>query len=106
MFNKGNFSVNKTLTPFSAIGADHAIEQENRAIKVLEGIKKIANNRKALDEYFLTVSEMRNIIHNFCEVFYMKKEAPKRAQHYQLTGSKNERINDNLKKNVRRVLLT
>ena len=41
---------------------------------------------------------MRNIIHNFCEVFYVTKEAPKRAQHYQLTGSKNERINDSLKK--------
>ena len=26
MFNKGNFFVNKTLIPFSAIGVDHAIE--------------------------------------------------------------------------------
>ena len=28
----------------------------------MAGIKGIANNRKALDEYFLTVSEMGNII--------------------------------------------
>ena len=61
-------------------------------------IKGIANNRKALDEHFLTVSEMRNIIHDFCDVFNKQNEAPKRTQHYQLTGSKNERINDNVKK--------
>ena len=69
MFNSGNFSVNKTLIPFSAIGVDHAIEQENRAVKVLGGIKGIANNQKALDEYFLTVSQMGNIIEDFCKVF-------------------------------------
>ena len=98
MFNGGNFSVNKTLIPFSAIGVDHVIEQENRAVKVLGGIKGIANNRKALDEYFLNVSEMGNIIQDFCDVFNIQTEAPKRTQHYQLTWSKNETINDNVKK--------
>ena len=29
----GYFSVNKTATAFSAIGADHALEQENRGMK-------------------------------------------------------------------------
>ena len=38
------------------------------------GIKGIANNRKALDEYFLTVSEMGNIIQDFCDVFKMKHQ--------------------------------
>ena len=69
MFHEGNFSVNKTFIPFSAIRVDHAIEQENRAVKVLGGIKGIANNRKELDEYFLTVSEMGNIIQDICDVF-------------------------------------
>ena len=98
IFNSGNFSVNKTLIPFSAVGVDHAIEQENRAVKVLGGIKRIANNQKALNEYFLTISEMGNIIEDFCEVFNIHSEAPKRTQHYQFTGSKNQRINDNVKK--------
>ena len=35
MFHQGNFSVNKTSIPFFAIGVDHVIEQENRAVKVL-----------------------------------------------------------------------
>ena len=38
MLNKGNFFVNKTLISFSAIGVDHAIEQENRAVNLLGGI--------------------------------------------------------------------
>ena len=37
--NEGNFSVNKSDVPFCAIGADHALEQENRRMKVLGGYK-------------------------------------------------------------------
>ena len=33
-FLRENLSVNKTSIPFSAIGPDHAIEHENRAMKV------------------------------------------------------------------------
>ena len=98
MFSEGDFSVNKTVIPFSAIGVDHTIEQENRAIKVLGGLTGIANNWKAPHEYFLTVSETGNIIQDFCDVFNKQNEAPKRTQDYQLTGSKNKRINDNVKK--------
>ena len=61
------------------------------------GIKGIANNWKVLDENFLSVSEMGNIIQDFCDVFNIQNEAPKRTQHYQLAGSKNERISDNIK---------
>ena len=34
----GNFSVNKSQVPFCALGTDHALEQENRKMKVLGGI--------------------------------------------------------------------
>ena len=61
-------------------------------------MKGIDNNRKALDERFLTVSEMGNIIQDFCEVFNIQNEAPKRNQHHQLSGSKNETIDGNVKK--------
>ena len=61
-------------------------------------MKGIDNNRKALDERFLTVSEMGNIIQDFCEVFNIQNEAPKRNQHRQLSGFKNETIDDNVKK--------
>ena len=64
---KGNFSVNKSTVPFSAIGADHGIEQENKSMNILGGINGIANNKKALDEYLLTAGEMGNIIEDFAD---------------------------------------
>ena len=42
---QGNFSVAKSPVPFTAIGADHGIEQENEKMKIIEGIKGIANNQ-------------------------------------------------------------
>ena len=72
-------------------------QSRKTAVKLLGGIKGIAHNWKALDEYFLIVSEMGNIIQDFCDVFNIQNEAPKRTQHYQLAGSKNERISDNIK---------
>ena len=45
-FKQGNFSVNKTRIPFSAKGADHGIEHENRAMKVMGGFKGITNNKE------------------------------------------------------------
>ena len=67
-------------------------------MKVLGGIKRITNNQPALDQYFLAVSEKGNIIGKFCDSFDGEDKAPKRDEHYQLTGSKNERINQNVQK--------
>ena len=38
-FMNGYFSINKTSESFTAIGVDHAIEHENRTMKVLGEIK-------------------------------------------------------------------
>ena len=51
-FDKGRFCVNKSTVPHSAIGADHTIEHENRAMKVLWRIKGITNNRLVLEKHF------------------------------------------------------
>ena len=55
-FAEGEFSVNKSNVPLSATGADYALYQENRTVKVLGGIKGIANSQESLDEYFLTAA--------------------------------------------------
>ena len=49
----------KSKVPFTSIGADHGIEQENRSIKVIKGISNSSIN---LDEYFLSRAEISNII--------------------------------------------
>ena len=48
-FMNGYFSINKTSVSFTAIGADHAIEHENRTMKVLGGVKGITNGIKNLE---------------------------------------------------------
>ena len=94
-FKQGNFSVNKTSIPFSAIGADHAIEHENRAMKVLGGITGIANNDSALKRHFLIAADMNIILDNFCSEFNISNKGSKRLEHYQLSGSTNHRITSN-----------
>ena len=51
-FDKGHFSVKSITVPHSAIGPDHAIEHENRAVNVLGGIKGITNKQLALNNIF------------------------------------------------------
>ena len=62
LWRENFYLLNKTLISFSVIGIGYATEQENRAVKVLGGIKGIVNNPTALDEYFFTLSEMGNVL--------------------------------------------
>ena len=55
--------------PFTAVGADHAIEHGNRTMKVLGGIKGIVNFINKLDKYFIIAPEINQIIQDFCEAF-------------------------------------
>ena len=48
--------MNKTNVPFSAIGADHGIEHENRAMKVMGGIRGLAYDPHALERLFFSFS--------------------------------------------------
>ena len=102
MMANGCFSVNKSEDPFTAIGADHCLEQENRSLKVLGGIKGIANSSQAVSEYFLSAAEMGSIVGNFCETFGIEEnQSRKRDEHHQLFGSKNKRIYSNTEKILR-----
>ena len=84
---------------FSAIGADPGFEQENRAMKILGGITGLTNYDQALNEYFLTAAELGNIMESFCETFEIEEnQSRKRDEHYQLSGSKNYRITNNITK--------
>ena len=56
------FLINKTSVSFTAIGADHAIEHGNRTMKVLSGIKGIANVIDKLDKNFIIALEINQII--------------------------------------------
>ena len=94
----GYFSINKTSVPLTAIGADYAIEHENWTMKVLGGIKGIANDTNKLDKYFTIAQEINQIMHDFCEAFDIEHYNATRDEQHELTGNKNQRITSNVQK--------
>ena len=66
-FEGGNFSVNKNNVPFCAIGVDHAMEQENKSIKIAGGITGITLNQTALDRFVLTAPQISQIVEEVIE---------------------------------------
>ena len=92
----GNFSVNKSQVPFCALGTDHALEQENRKMKVLEGICGLANRKNALENYFLLSPLLGNISEQFCNYFGILQD--NWSIHYQLGDAVNSRYFNNTEK--------
>ena len=73
--------------------------EEDRVVNVLGRIKGITNNQQDLDEFYLIASEFGDIAETFCKEFATEaKQGFKRGRHYQLTSSKNFKINENVKK--------
>ena len=69
-FDKGHFCMNKSTVPHSDIGANHAFEHENCAMKVFEEIKGItSNNWLTLEQHFLIMSEINTIDGEFGGTF-------------------------------------
>ena len=62
---KQNFSISKISIPFVAIGSDQALEQENKAMKVLIGINGLTLQTSALNRFCLTPSLLRNLSQEF-----------------------------------------
>ena len=76
---------------YIALGADHALEQANKTMKIHGGIKGIANNQVALDQYFIIAPESSSIIEKFY-TFFGITDGEDQEHHYQLKGDKNKRI--------------
>ena len=58
-FQNCNWVVNKTSIPFCAIGADHALEQLNRGMKVAGCLVGITLNENARVRFFLTAPRLK-----------------------------------------------
>ena len=88
--------MNKSRCAFRAIGGDHGIEQENRSLKVLGGVKGILLNKAALHRFSLASPELNRI----CDEFFERNNVMDygRRLHYQLTGSINLRVIANVSK--------
>ena len=68
-------------------------------MKVIGGIKGIANSEITLNECFLKAAEMGNIVNKFCKTFGIDENQSRKSDELvQLTGSKNARIETNCAK--------
>ena len=77
-FLKEEFSVQKSLIPFTAIGADHAGEQVNKVLKVEGGIIGISNNTNARLKFFLTAPLLADLANEMeTQMLTVKKERTK-----------------------------
>ena len=93
-FKKGNFCVSKSNVKFTSIGPDHAIEQENRRLKVSGGIVGITQHEQALERFFLAAPVLSAISKDF-ESRFTKSRRPT-TKHHDLDGTKPKRIKDNV----------
>ena len=74
LLSQGLNSLSKSDVLFTAIGSDHGIEQENRAMKVLGSIKRTGSSYQ---KYFLTAAELGKIYVNISKLT-MTKEGKQR----------------------------
>ena len=80
-FQEGNFAVQKDQIPFTAIGRDHAGEQENKKFKILGGIKGITKNINARTRYFLISLVLQQIVDEVKTMGGVEKKKPKLHHH-------------------------
>lgn len=91
-----NFSINKNGTPFTSIGSDHALEQDNKRMKVNGGIVGLTQNPNALKRFCLIAPTLNSLSEQFCCQYDVNVDH--REKHYQLTGCYLSRIIGNAKK--------
>ena len=95
---KDNYSVSKNAISFTSIGHDHAIEQNNKKMKV-RGIIGLTQNMVALYCFCLTTPLLKLISEFFTK--FQIRIADVTNQHYQLTGFHLKRLQTNVERFVK-----
>ena len=60
-FSRGNWVARRTKLSFCSLGMDKALEQENRAMKVLGGVVNITQRKQALTKFVLASLELARL---------------------------------------------
>ena len=99
-FRKGNWVVNKNPhVPFCALGADHALEQINRSMKVSGGLVGITLNPNARTKFFLIAPELARLAEDAKEMAGTTP-AKEGTHHHTLSASVISREEKNIEKLV------
>ena len=94
---KDNFSINKTGIPFCSIGSDHALEQDNKLLKVNGWVVGLTQNPTALHRFCLISPSLASLCSQFLKNSGIIDKSTK-LKHYQLAGSINKRISVSVSK--------
>jgi len=94
---KHNFCINKTGVPFCSIGTDHALEQDNKKLKVNGGVVGLTQNPQALYRFCLISPSLDLLVQTFLERSGIRSISIQHS-HYQLSGTTNKRILSNVNK--------
>ena len=89
-FSSGNWVVNKSKIAFCAVGADHALEQVNRWMKVAGGIVGITQNQTARTRFFLVAPELARLKVESKQEAYVEKRTS--SKHYELTNADRNKV--------------
>ena len=63
---KDNFSINKSGIPLCSIGSDHALEQENKTMKLAGCVICLTQNQAALHRFCLVAPFLSALSKGFC----------------------------------------
>ena len=58
LLNSGHLFVNKSTVPFCSLGVDHSLEQVNKTMKVIGGMRGITQKPMTLARFFLVAPEL------------------------------------------------
>lgn len=89
-FASGNWVVNKSKIAFCALGADHALEQVNRWMKVAGGIVGITQNQTARTRFFLVAPELARLKVESKQSADVEKNLS--SKHYELTNAARTKV--------------
>ena len=89
--------MNKMGIPFCSVGSDHALEQENKLLKVNRGVVGLTQSPTALHRFFLISPSLASLCSQFLKNSGIINKSTK-LKHYQLVGSINKRISVNASK--------
>jgi hypothetical protein len=102
-FVEGNWVVNKNPdVSFSALGADHALEQINRSMKVSGGLVGITLNPNARNKFFLIAPELSRLADEAKEMAGTIASDDISIHHHTLTVS----VTSREEKNIEQLLIT
>ena len=91
-----SLAISKSQIPVTSIGSDHALELENKVMKVTGGVKGLTQNPSGLHRFCVTAPVLNALSQEFCSNNGIVVQSL--FHHYRFTASANSRVALNVHK--------